>query len=84
MAVHGLAAEPVGTWVTKNGKWNWLKAQLIDIIPKAQVWTFGYDSSWCGDKAIDTRLGEVAIKLLDAIDHNVIARSLRFIFNYSC
>lgn len=84
MAVHGLAADPVETWVTKNGKWNWLKTQLISIIPEAQVWTFGYDSRWCGDKAIDTRLGEVAVKLLDAIDRNVIALSLNFIFNYSC
>lgn len=72
MAIHGLAAHPVETWVAKKGKWNWLENQLLSIIPEARVWTFGYDSSWCGDKSVDTRLSEVASKLLDAIEQNVV------------
>jgi hypothetical protein len=67
VAVHGLAANPVETWVVKKGKWNWLENQLIDIIPDARVWTFGYNSTWVGDKSVDARLDEVASKLLDAI-----------------
>ena len=75
MAVHGLAAHPVETWVAKEGKWNGLQHQLVRIIPGARVWTFGYDSTWCEDKSVDPRLSEVASKLLDAIDQNVPFRA---------
>lgn len=71
LAVHGLAADPVQTWVTKEGKWNWLDNQLVNLIPEARVWTFGYNSRWVGNQSVDVRLNEVASKLLDAIDSNV-------------
>lgn len=71
IAVHGLAAHPLETWVQKSEKWNWLENQLIDLFPSARVWTFGYDSSWCGDFAVETILSEVAAKLLDAIKSKV-------------
>lgn len=77
MAVHGLAADPVGTWVEKEEKWNWLENQLVGIIPEARIWTFGYNSSWCGDKSVDTRLNEVATKLLDEIHQKVFSSTRR-------
>lgn len=67
IAVHGLAADPIKTWVHKDEDCNWLENQLVDLLPEARVWTFGYDSSWCGDSSVDTDLNEVAGKLLDAI-----------------
>jgi hypothetical protein len=60
IAVHGLAADPVGTWVQKKQNWNWLENQLVSSLPRARIWTFGYDSSWCGDFSVETRLHEVA------------------------
>lgn len=84
IAVHGLAADPIKTWVDKKEKWNWLENQLVDIIPGACVWTFGYESSWVGDRSpdgellndpvtpVDTRLTDVAKCLLDAIKEKVL------------
>lgn len=70
--MHGLAADPVGTWVQKKEDWNWLENQLVDSLPRARVWTFGYDSSWCGDFSVDTVLHEVAGTLLDVIKAKVL------------
>lgn len=78
LAVHGLAADPIRTWVETKEEWNWLENQLVSIIPEARVWTFGYNSSWCGDKSVDTRLNEVAIKLLDTIIQKVFFHVERF------
>lgn len=61
------------TWVKKGEGWNWLEKQLVGLLPEARVWTFGYDSSWCGDLSVDTDLNEVASKLLDAIVANVLS-----------
>lgn len=36
------------------------------------MWTFGYDSSWCGDFSVETDLNEVAGKLLEAIVAKVL------------
>ena len=72
IAVHGLAAHPIKTWVQKKEEWNWLEQQLVNIIPRAQVWTFGYNSDWCGDSSVITKLYDVAGKLLDAIKHEVL------------
>lgn len=60
------------TWVKKDMGWNWLVKQLVSLLPEARIWTFGYDSSWCGDFSVDTDLNEVAGKLLDAIVANVL------------
>ena len=37
IAVHGLAADPIGTWVEKSQNWNWLEHQLVEIVPRARV-----------------------------------------------
>ena len=58
----------------KDKKWNWLENQLVRLLPEARIWTFGYNSSWCGDFSVDTVLNEVAGTLLDAI----IAKALVF------
>lgn len=78
VAVHGLAADPIETWVVKEEKWNWLENQLVSIIPEARVWIFGYDSTWCGDKSVDIRLNEVVENFLDAIDSKVFSKVIRF------
>lgn len=57
----------------KEEKSNWLENQLVTLIPRARVWTFGYDSSWCGDFSVDTTIDEAAGMLLDAITVNVSA-----------
>lgn len=71
IAVHGFGAHPVNTWVEKSEGWNWLERQLVDLIPRASVWTFGYDSTWTGDQSVSTRLSEITAKLLDAIKQKV-------------
>jgi hypothetical protein len=72
IAVHGLAADPIVTWIEKKEEWNWLENQLVSLLPKARVWTFGYYSEWCGDFSVDTVLDEVAGLLLDSIIAKVL------------
>ena len=60
------------TWVKKDEGWNWLEKQLVSLLPEARIWTFGYDSSWCGEFSVDTDLSEVSGKLLDAVVANVL------------
>ena len=70
VAVHGLSADPVTTWADKsekNEQPNWLERQLVDIIPEARVWTFGYDSTWFGDGKVNGSLYLAATRLLDAM-----------------
>ena len=66
--MHGLAvADATRTWIDKSQsrEWNWLTNQLVDVLPEARVWTFGYDSSWYGEKSVDSSLTDVAKRLLD-------------------
>lgn len=63
------------TWLEKNEKWNWLEEQLVRLLPEARIWTFGYNSDWCGDFSVDTVLIEVAGKLLDSIIAKVLIHS---------
>ena len=77
--MHGIAvADAVMTWVEKaQGEgWNWLTNQLVDVLPEARVWTFGFDSTWYGDKAVDTTLTDVAKRLLDDIKRRLAVGEL--------
>lgn len=49
-----------------------MEKELVQLIPRARVWTFGYDSSWSGDFSVDTTINEAAESLLDAIAVHVI------------
>ncbi|SLM34104.1 Alpha/Beta hydrolase fold [Lasallia pustulata] len=84
IAVHGLAAHPLYTWVRKgvDKSWNWLEHQLVEFIPGARVWTFGYESNWLGDEAISTSHEDVAVALLDGLhdkSHHLFDQPLIFI-----
>ena len=59
------------TWVDKDENWNWLENQLVDLIPRARVWTLGYDTCSFGDFSVDTIIDEAANMLLDGITVNV-------------
>lgn len=43
VAVHGLDGHRENTWRAENGV-LWLKTLLSDDLPKARVYTYGYDS----------------------------------------
>ena len=50
VAVHGLGGDAYKTWTHDNGK-LWLRDFLIDDLPDARVFTYGYDSTFvfsCG------------------------------------
>ena len=43
VAVHGLDGHRENTWTAENGV-LWLKTLLFEDLPKARVYTYGYDS----------------------------------------
>jgi len=86
VAVHGLGANPDFAWFRKlddsarhsTEGVNWLKELLPNTLaaksPRvlARVLCFKYDSGWFGKKLTRTRLSNLARKLLDSLEHEVV------------
>ena len=86
VAVHGLGANPDFAWFRKlddNARHshegvNWLEELLPNTLeansPRilARILCFRYDSGWFGKKLTRNRLSDLARKLLDSLEHEVI------------
>lgn len=67
IAIHGIGADPDGTWISKKEGVNWLKDpdMLPKAAPQARIMRFGWESQWIGRDFIDQRCSTVAEQLLD-------------------
>jgi pimeloyl-ACP methyl ester carboxylesterase len=67
VAVHGLGGGWDTTWTAENGKF-WLRDFLLLDLPRACIMSYGYNAHTAFSKAV-TDISDVAISLLDRLDH---------------
>ncbi|KAF5012594.1 hypothetical protein FDECE_1361 [Fusarium decemcellulare] len=69
VAVHGIGVNPNSTWSHRKTKTNWLSDEnmLPQVLPKARIMAFGYDSVWYGEGGGKRTLEGVATKLLNEL-----------------
>jgi hypothetical protein len=65
VAIHGLGGSAYKTWTHDNGR-LWLRDFVLDELPGARIYTFGYDSGFAFSKGTGT-LSDFARSLLAAI-----------------
>ena len=65
VAVHGLGGGPYKTWTDESGK-LWLRDLLVDDLPGARIFTYGYDSAVVFSRETSV-LRDYARALLEAI-----------------
>ena len=65
VAVHGLGGGAYKTWTHNNGK-LWLRDFLLEDLPNARVFTYGYNSTFVFSRETGT-LREYARALLEDI-----------------
>lgn len=68
VAVPGLSVTPEKAWKHWETKTDWLKDILIKDLPYARIARFGYDSQRIGKDPVQVEPGEVAAKLLAAVN----------------
>ncbi|KAK7963486.1 hypothetical protein PG988_010460 [Apiospora saccharicola] len=70
VAVHGIGVDPVSAWQHRTTKANWLKEEtmLPKQLPRARIMTYGYQSYWFGDDAVNISIEGVASSLLQDLD----------------
>ena len=67
VAVHGIGAEPIRTWVANDVQWLSDAVMLPRDLPNSRIMCFGYESEWLGKTTIKQRLPNVADTLLQAL-----------------
>jgi hypothetical protein len=65
VAVHGLGGDAYSTWTHDNGT-LWLRDSLLMDLPSAQVFTYGYDSTFVFSRGTST-LRDFARALLEDV-----------------
>ena len=63
VAIHGLGGDAFKTWTHENGK-LWLRDFLLDDLPGARIFTYGYDSGFAFSNETST-LRDYARTLLE-------------------
>ena len=75
VAVHGLGGGPYKTWTDESGK-LWLRDLLVEDLPGARIFTYGYDSAYVFSRETST-LRDYARALLEAIRSGRTATEVR-------
>jgi hypothetical protein len=65
VAVHGLCAHPIKSWM--KGKVMWLYHLLPNDLPNARIMTYGYNSNLAKDASMGS-IRDFAKGLLNAVD----------------
>ena len=76
VAVHGLGGDAYKTWTHENGK-LWLRDLLVDDLPGARIFTYGYNSAFVFSRETST-LKEYARMLLEAIRSERTSTEVRY------
>jgi len=63
VAVHGLNGDLYKTWQDEDTGWLWLRDFLPDILPRAHITTFGYNSAVAFSASV-SRIEDFAVALL--------------------
>ena len=69
VAVHGLNGHPFKSWTfnEKGKECFWLQDYLLEDLPGARLFTFGYNSQTCFSRSVET-IADYAKELIDALE----------------